>query len=63
MHIRYGIRVALVLETEDPDDAFCFYLFLCFVSLFIFFLCLSVAGREEMVSAEAVLLVRRSLYS
>lgn len=53
MHIRYGTRVALVLEAKHPDDA----LFL-FVSLFCFlvclFLCLSVAGREEMVSAEAV---------
>ena len=44
MHIRYDTRAALVFEVEDPDDASCFYLFLCFVSLFIFFLCFSVAG-------------------
>ena len=41
MHIRFDTRVAFFYtRLRDPDDASCFYLFLCFVSLFTFFLLL-----------------------
>jgi hypothetical protein len=57
MHIRYDTRVALFFEVEDPDDASCFCLFF---SLFILFLCFSVAesGRGGLARS-AVLPIRR----